>query len=50
MDTFPPKPGGRLWTGCSQPRQWAYTPTLLNGVPVPVIMMVTVVFQLRERP
>jgi len=28
-------------------RQWAYTPTLLNGVPVPVIMTVTVNFQLR---
>jgi protein TonB len=28
-------------------RQWAYTPTLLNGVAVPVIMTVTVNFQLR---
>ena len=28
-------------------RQWEYTPTLLNGVPVPVIMTVTVNFQLR---
>ena len=28
-------------------RQWVYTPTLLNGVPVPVIMTVTVNFQLR---
>jgi protein TonB len=28
-------------------RQWVYTPTLLNGVPVPVIMTVTVHFQLR---
>ncbi len=27
-------------------RQWAYTPTLLNGVPVPVIMMVTVNFRI----
>lgn len=27
-------------------RQWQYTPTLLNGVPVPVIMTVTVNFQL----
>lgn len=27
-------------------RQWAYTPTLLNGVPVPVIMTVTVTFSL----
>ena len=28
-------------------RQWEYTPTLLNGVPVPVVMTVTVNFQLR---
>ena len=28
-------------------RQWQYTPTLLNGVPVPVIMTVTVNFSLR---
>ncbi|HEX8029540.1 MAG TPA: energy transducer TonB, partial [Vicinamibacterales bacterium] len=28
-------------------RQWEFTPTLLNGVPVPVIMMVTVSFTLR---
>ena len=28
-------------------RQWEYTPTLLNGVPVPVIMTVTVNFTLR---
>jgi protein TonB len=28
-------------------RQWVYTPTLLNGIPVPVIMTVTVMFQLR---
>jgi TonB family protein len=27
--------------------QWRYTPTLLNGVPVPVIMTVTVNFRLR---
>ena len=27
-------------------RQWRYTPTLLNGVPVPVIMTVTVSFTL----
>ena len=26
--------------------QWVYTPTLLNGVPVPVIMTVTVNFRL----
>jgi protein TonB len=28
-------------------RQWMYTPTLLNGIPVPVIMTVTVHFDLR---
>jgi periplasmic protein TonB len=28
-------------------RQWVYTPTLLNGVPVPVIMTVTVQFEIR---
>ena len=28
-------------------RQWEFTPTLLNGVPMPVIMTVTVNFQLR---
>lgn len=28
-------------------RQWAFTPTLLNGAPVPVIMTVTVNFTLR---
>ena len=27
-------------------KQWIYTPTLLNGVPVPVIMTVTVNFKL----
>jgi protein TonB len=27
--------------------QWAYTPTLLNGTPVPVVMTVTVTFRLR---
>ncbi len=27
-------------------RQWVYTPTLLNGVPVPVLMNVTVTFSL----
>jgi protein TonB len=27
-------------------RQWEFTPTLLNGSPVPVIMTVTVNFQL----
>jgi periplasmic protein TonB len=30
-------------------RQWIYTPTLLNGVPVPIIMTVTVNFKLQER-
>jgi protein TonB len=29
-------------------RQWQYTPTLLNGVPVPVIMTVTVSFMLSK--
>jgi protein TonB len=28
-------------------RQWKYTPTLLNGIPVPVIMTVTVNFTLK---
>jgi len=28
-------------------RQWTYTPTLLNGVPVEVVMTVTVHFQPR---
>jgi len=28
-------------------RQWKYSPTLLNGVPVPVVMTVTVTFTLR---
>ena len=28
-------------------RQWRFTPTLLNGVPVPVVMTVTVNFELR---
>jgi periplasmic protein TonB len=27
-------------------KQWEFTPTLLNGVPVPVIMTVTVQFTL----
>jgi protein TonB len=29
-------------------RRWVYTPTLLNGVPVPVLMAVTVTFRLTE--
>jgi protein TonB len=29
-------------------RQWEFTPTLLNGVPVPVIMTVTVRFTLSK--
>ena len=29
-------------------RQWVYTPTLLNGIPVPVIMTVTVNFTLSK--
>ena len=28
-------------------RQWTFTPTTLNGVPVPVIMTVTVNFTLQ---
>jgi protein TonB len=28
-------------------RQWRFTPTLLNGVPVPIVMTVTVNFELR---
>jgi len=28
-------------------KQWVFTPTLLNGVPVPVIMTVTVNFTLQ---
>jgi protein TonB len=29
-------------------RQWVYTPTLLNGVPTPIIMTVTVTFRLQH--
>jgi protein TonB len=29
-------------------RQWVYTPTLLNGVPVSVLMTVTLTFQLTQ--
>ncbi len=29
-------------------KQWAYAPTLLDGVPVPVIMTVTVSFNLKQ--
>jgi protein TonB len=29
-------------------REWRYSPTLLNGVPVPVIMTVTVNFRLDQ--
>jgi protein TonB len=28
-------------------RQWQFTPTLLNGEPVPVVFTVTVVFRLQ---
>jgi protein TonB len=28
-------------------RQWRFTPTLLNGVPVPIVMTVTVNFELQ---
>ena len=31
-------------------KQWIYTPTLLNNVPVPVIMTVTVTFKLSDGP
>jgi protein TonB len=31
-------------------RQWEYTPTLLNGMPVPVVMTMTVQFTLPEPP
>ena len=31
-------------------RQWEYTPTLLNGVPTPVIMTVTVNFSMTLPP
>jgi protein TonB len=31
-------------------RQWEYTPTLVNGVPVPVIMTVTANFRLADAP
>lgn len=30
-------------------RKWRFTPTLLNGVPVPIVMTVTVNFTLKER-
>lgn len=30
-------------------RQWKYTPTLLNGVPVPIVMTITVQFTLQNR-
>jgi len=30
-------------------RQWRFTPTLLNGVPVPIVMTVTVNFRLPDR-
>jgi protein TonB len=29
-------------------RQWQFTPTLLNGEPVPVVMTVTVAFTLKQ--
>jgi len=31
-------------------RQWVFTPTLLDGVPVPVVMTITVSFSLRKGP
>jgi protein TonB len=30
-------------------KQWTFTPTLLNGVPVPIVMTVTVNFELTGR-
>lgn len=29
-------------------RQWVYTPTLINGVPIPIVMTVTVVFNIKD--
>jgi protein TonB len=29
-------------------RQWKFSPTLLNGVPVPIVMTVTVTFTLAQ--
>jgi len=29
-------------------KQWTYAPTLLDGVPVPVVMSVTVIFNLKQ--
>ena len=31
-------------------RQWQFTPTLLNGQPVPIVMTVTVSFELKRLP
>jgi TonB family protein len=31
-------------------KEWKYTPTLLSGMPVPVMSTVTVIFQLKETP
>jgi protein TonB len=31
-------------------RQWRFTPTLLNGEPIPVVMTVTVTFTLGQQP
>jgi TonB family protein len=38
--------GALNWEALHAVAQWRYTPTLLNGVPVPVIMTVTVNFRL----
>jgi protein TonB len=35
-------------TALAAVRQWRYTPTLVSGRPVPVVMMVTVTFRLRR--
>ena len=40
-------PDGRLaWAALRAVSHWAYTPTLLNGTPVPVIMTITVNYRL----
>ena len=37
------------WEAMRAVSQWRYTPTLLNGIPVPVIMTVSVNFKLGRR-
>jgi protein TonB len=43
------KRGAPLLDGAAREavRQWVYEPTRINGVPVPVVMTVTVNFELR---